>query len=153
MLEEGKKIPKFSLADQSSEEKSFNDLVGEKGLILYAYPKDNTPGCTKEANEFNELRQEFLDLGYNVVGMSKDSVKSHCNFVDKYGLEFPLLSDPEFKLMEPLGAYGEKVHCGKTIQGVIRSTFIFDTKGKLTKAYRNVKAAGHAGRVLKDLKG
>ena len=149
----GDKIPDFRLPDQSGKEKALKDLTGKKGLVLYAYPKDNTSGCTAEAQEFNERLTAFRRRGYNVAGISKDSVKSHCNFTDKYELRLPLLSDPDLALLEPMGAYGEKKMYGKTVRGIIRSTFILDTKGKVLKAYTKVRAKGHAETVLEDLKG
>ncbi len=151
MVEEGKKIPAFSLPDQSGEKKKLKDLAGEQGVILYVYPKDNTPGCSTEAQDFRDRADDLKKLGYNVVGISKDSVQSHCNFTDKFELNFPLLSDPDVKLIEPLGAWGEKKNYGKTYMGIIRSTFVIDSKGKLLRAYRNVRAKGHAERVYKDL--
>ncbi len=151
MIDIGKKIGKFSLPDQSTEKKQFADLAGEKGLVLYVYPKDNTPGCTTEANDFQAHLKDFKKLGYSVVGISKDSVKSHNNFTDKYKLKFPLLSDPDVKLLEKLGAWGEKKNYGKTYMGIIRSTFIFDSKGKLLKDFRNVRAKGHVDRLLREL--
>ncbi len=153
MLETGNTIPTFSLPDQSGENKSFQDLLGSKGLVLYAYPKDNTPGCTVEAQQFTELVGAFEKLGFKVVGISKDSVKSHCNFTDKFKLGFPLLSDPDKTLLEPLGAWGEKKLYGKTSMGIIRSTFVTDAEGKLLKVYKNVKAKGHAEKVLAFVEG
>jgi thioredoxin-dependent peroxiredoxin len=147
MLEEGDMIPKFSLPDQSGAERTFSDLAGPKGLVIYAYPKDNTSGCTVEAQEFNEELERIVKLGFNVAGISKDSVKSHVGFAGKHGLAFPLLADPELKLLVPLGAYGEKKMYGKPVQGIIRSTFVFGAKGKLLKAWTKVKAAGHARQV------
>lgn len=151
MLDLGKKIPAFKLEDQSGEKKSFKDLTGPNGVVIYAYPKDNTPGCTTEANDFQANLDKFEKLGLRVVGISKDSVKSHCNFTEKYGLNFSLLSDPDKKLLEPLGAWGEKKNYGKTTMGIIRSTFVFDNKGKLQKVYKNVRAKGHVERLLKDI--
>jgi len=149
-MKEGSKIPAFSLMDQSGKEKKFADLAGKAGLVLYVYPKDNTSGCSLEAQEFKTLAPEFKKKGFAVAGISKDSVKSHCGFAEKYDLDFPLLSDPELKLISALGAYGEKKMYGKPVMGTIRSTFIFDAKGKLLKAYSGVKAAGHAAAVLED---
>lgn len=151
MLKEGSKIPEFKLPDQSGTEKTFNDLKGKKGLVIYAYPKDNTPGCTIEANDFSRLKEEFNNKGYAVAGISKDSVKSHCGFDEKHGLGFSLISDPELVLLKALGAYGEKKMYGKTVQGIIRSTFVFDSNGVLIKAYPSVKASGHAEAVLSDI--
>jgi len=151
MIDIGKKIPAFKLVDQSDGEKSFKDIAGKNGVVIYAYPRDNTPGCTTEANDFQANLDKFEALGLSVVGISKDSVKSHCNFAEKYGLNFSLLSDPDKKLLEPLGAWGEKKNYGKVSMGIIRSTFVFDNKGKLQNAYRNVRAKGHVDRLLKDI--
>jgi peroxiredoxin Q/BCP len=151
MLNEGQKLPGFEILDQDSKTQTFLSLVGKSGLILYAYPKDNTPGCTIEALDFRNKLNEFKKMGYHVAGISPDSPGSHCKFIDKNGLTFTLLSDPERKMMTLLGAYGEKKNYGKIVQGVIRSTFVFDSAGVLIKAYRNIKAKGHVERVLKDL--
>ncbi len=153
MLETGWNIPGFSLPDQTGREMSFGDLTGPKGLILYAYPKDNTPGCSLEAGDFRDRLEDFHRLGFNVAGLSRDSVKSHAGFAAKYGLGFPLLSDPDRVLLEALGAWAEKKMYGKTAMGVVRSTFVFDSKGRLLKPYLNVKAKGHAEKVLADLRG
>ena len=151
-MEKGKKIPKFKLSDQSGEEKQFADLAGPNGLVLYAYPKDNTSGCTAEAQEFRDELNRLSEMGYGLAGLSKDSVKSHQNFAAKHELNFPLLSDPETGFLQALGAWGEKKMAGKTYQGTIRSTYVFDSKGKLTKSYDKVKAKGHAQKVVEDLK-
>ena len=151
MIELGDRIPDFSLPDQSGEARTFSDLKGKAGLVLYVYPKDNTSGCTTEAKEFRDLIQKFAKLGYAVAGLSKDSTKSHCSFVEKHDLNFPLLSDPEVTLIDALGAWVEKKRSGKVGMGIQRSTFVFDGQGNLTDIYRNVKAAGHAGRLLEDL--
>lgn len=152
MFEQGNKIPAFSLADQSGDPRTFKDLCGGKGLILYAYPKDNTSGCTAEAQEFNTALEDIHKLGFRVAGISRDSVKSHCNFTDMFDLKFPLLSDPDLELLKPLGAFGEKKMYGKPAMGIIRSTFVFAASGKALKVYPNVKAKGHADKVLQDLK-
>ena len=152
MLEVGDKVPKFKLADETGSEKTLKDLVRKKGAVIYTYPKDNTPVCTVEAKEFTEHLTAFRRRGYEVVGLSKDSVKSHCNFIEKHELRVPLLSDPEAELIQGLGAWGEKKMRGKTYMGIIRATFIVDTRGKVLKVYPKVKTAGHAEQVLEDLK-
>lgn len=152
MIQTGERIPDFSIPDQSGQPRTFKQLAGKKGLVLYAYPKDNTSGCTVEAQEFNAVLAELAALGFNLAGISRDSVKSHCNFTDKYDLKFPLLADQELTLLAPLGAFGEKKMYGKPVQGIIRSTFVFDPKGKAVKVYPNVKSKGHAQAVLDDLK-
>ncbi len=151
MLIEGKKLPKIQLPDQSGDKQTISSLTGKKGIILYVYPKDNTPGCTVEAKDFSRLAGQFKKLGFSVVGLSKDSVESHQNFVEKYDLAISLLSDPDLGLIKALGAWGEKKLYGKVSVGLIRSTFIADSKGILLKVYPKVRAAGHADRVLKDL--
>lgn len=151
MLEPGKTSPPFTLSDQTGAARTFAELTGPKGLVVYVYPKDNTSGCSLEAQEFRDRRAEFEALGFHVAGLSKDSVKSHRGFADKYDLDFVLLSDPDRTLIEGLGAWGEKKSYGKTTMGVVRSTFVFDARGKLIKVYPKVKAQGHAEAVLKDL--
>ena len=141
----------FQLPDQSGQEKSFADLSGPKGLVLYVYPRDNTSGCTAEALEFKDNLAKIKRKGFRVAGLSKDSVKSHENFAAKHGLNFPLLSDPDTGLIKKLGAWGEKKMAGRTSEGTIRSTYVFDNQGKLIKSYSKVKARGHAEEVLSDL--
>ena len=152
MLEPGATLPPFSLPDQTGEEQTLADITGPKGVILYVYPKDNTPGCTLESKDFSDQRAAFETLGYRVVGMSKDSVASHCRFIDEQGLEQSLLSDPETALIEPLGAWGEKKLYGKVRLGIIRSTFVVAAGGELLIALRNVRAKGHVARVLDKLR-
>ncbi|MBW2527133.1 MAG: peroxiredoxin [Deltaproteobacteria bacterium] len=152
MLDVGDKIPKFALPDQTGKAQRFKDLVGRKGLVLYTYPKDNTSGCTVEAKEFTAELTSFRRRGYNVVGLSKDSVKSHAGFIAKQELKVPLLSDPDAELIQGLGAWGKKTMAGREYMGIIRATFVFDAKGKVLKAYPKVKAKGHAEQVLADLK-
>lgn len=151
MLQEGETFPSFSLPDQNGEEKTLADLSGVEGLVLYVYPKDDTPGCTTEAQEFRDLLDEFHAKGYHVAGLSPDPADSHCKFIDKFDLPFPLLTDADKSFLEDIGAYGEKKLYGKVIQGVIRSTFVIDRDGTLEAAHRNVRAKGHAARVLRDL--
>ncbi|NPB06515.1 MAG: peroxiredoxin [Aquificae bacterium] len=155
MIKEGDRLPEFRLEGVDEEGKvrefSLNDFKGKK-LVLYFYPKDNTPGCTTEAKEFNELLDEFRRLGYEVVGVSPDAPASHLKFKQKLGLRFPLLSDPNKELARALGAYGKKKSYGRVTEGIIRSTFLIDEEGRLVRAWRNVKAKGHAERLLKTLK-
>lgn len=121
-------------------------------LILYFYPKDDTPGCTREACAFRDFHKEYADLNAVIVGVSKDSGGSHEKFIQKYGLPFELLSDPEFKLMTEFGAFGEKKLYGKTALGVIRSTFLISPEGEIVKAWKSVKVDGHVEKVLETLK-
>ena len=153
MLEKGQKLPPFKIPDQDGRERSFSDLVGPKGLVLYFYPKDNTPGCTLEAQDFRDRLEEFRKLGFNVAGVSRDSVASHCSFVEKQQLTFALLSDAEGALSEAAGAWGEKVLYGRRSVGMIRSTFVAGRDGTLLKVYPKVSAKGHVDKVLVDLRG
>jgi len=150
MLTEGQKAPDFRLADDSGKEVSLKDLRGKK-VILYFYPKDDTPGCTREACDLRDNFSRLKSKNVVVYGVSKDSIESHVKFKSKYSLPFPLLSDPDHKLAESYGAWGEKNMYGKKTMGTIRSTFIIDEDGKIEKAYRNVKVDGHVERLLEDL--
>ena len=130
-----------------------SDLSGKKGMILYFYPRDNTPGCTTEACEFQERLDPLAGRGYSVVGVSTDSEKSHTRFSEKHGLEFPLIVDADHRLSESCGAWAEKKSFGKTSQGIVRTTLILDRDLKVLKIYEKVKASGHASAVLADLEG
>ena len=129
---------------------SLKDLVAhtDKGLILYFYPKDNTPGCTTQATEFTARLNEFDDLGYDIVGVSRDSVESHEKFITKYDLQIPLISDNDEKLCQYFDVIKEKNMYGKTTIGLVRSAFIFDKNGRLTHAQRNLRAKDYAERLL-----
>ena len=151
-MKPGSRAPEFKLSDQTGNERTLADLKGNKGLVLYVYPKDNTSGCSLEAQEFRDRMEDFKKLGYEVAGLSKDSVKSHVNFTNKYELNFPLLSDPETGLIQALGAWGEKKIYGKTSFGTIRSTYVIDADGGVSTVYPKVKAKGHAEQVLTDLR-
>jgi len=139
--------------DEDGVKKRLGDIIGGKWTVLYVYPKDNTPGCTREAREFTELLGEFEKLGFQVIGVSKDSVQSHRRFKEKHGLKVRLLSDPNVELIKALGAWGKKKRYGKEYEGVIRSTFIFNPKGKIVWKKLNVRTKGHASRVLEVAKG
>jgi peroxiredoxin Q/BCP len=141
----------FCLPNQDEVEICLRDLKG-KWIILYFYPKDNTPGCTTEAKEFSELLDEFEKEGAIVIGVSPDSPKRHCNFIEKHDLKVTLLSDEEKKVLKAYDAWGKKKMYGKEYEGVIRSTFIIDPEGNIVKEYKKVKAKGHAKTVLEDLK-
>lgn len=134
------------LLDQNGHEVPLKDFLG-KWLVLYTYSKDNTSGCTQEALDFSAAVDWFRTRAAEVVGVSPDSVKSHKNFASKHNLSITLLSDPEKQLLQALGAWGRKVMCGKECMGVIRSTFIFDSKGELRREWRNVKVKGHVEEV------
>lgn len=147
MLKPGDQIPQLPLLDEDNQVVSLTDYKGQK-LIVYFYPKDNTPGCTNEAINFESARQALTELGWKIIGISGDSCKSHVGFKVKYNLNFTLLSDPDKKLIEAFGAYGEKKNYGKVYLGIIRSTFLIDENGKVVKVYAKVNAAGHGDEVL-----
>jgi len=145
-LSVGDKAPSFDLPSDSGDNVKLGDYAG-KTFVLYFYPKDNTPGCTREAQAFTKLLPKFKKAGVDVLGVSKDSVASHCGFRDKLKLKVPLLSDPELEVHKAYGAYGDKVMYGKKVKGVIRSTFLIE-KGKVKRAWGSVKVDGHAEAVL-----
>ena len=151
MIAEGMKAPDFSLADADGKVWSLADFVGKK-LVLYFYPKDDTPGCTKEACGFRDQYSVFAEKGMAVVGISPDSAASHARFRGKYSLPFVLLSDPERKVLNSYGAFGEKTMYGRKMMGVIRSTFLIDGTGRLVEAWRKVKVPGHVDAVLKAVR-
>jgi peroxiredoxin Q/BCP len=151
MIEVGKKAPSFSLFDSYGVKISLNDFKGRK-VILYFYPKDNTPGCTKEACDFRDFFQNFNKFKAVIIGISPDSVESHKKFIDKYNLPFFLLSDSKKEVVNKYKVWKEKKFLGKTYMGVERSTFVIDENGKFLKIFRNVKAAGHVEEVLKILR-
>jgi len=154
MLKEGDKAPDFCLKGigEEGEERDFclHDFSGQD-LILYFYPKDNTPGCTQEACDFRDNFDHLISQGYKVIGISPDSLSSHMKFKEKYSLGFLLLSDKDCKVAELYGAYGTKKMYGKETRGIIRSTFVIDKAGIIKKAYYNVKAKGHVERLLQEL--
>ena len=151
IVEQGKPAPAFTLRgiDEAGEEKNFSlkDFKGRK-VVLYFYPKDNTPGCTTEACDFRDNMARLVKTGTVVLGVSPDSVKSHAGFREKHSLPFPLLSDPEREVASAYGAYGEKKMYGKTAMGIIRSTFLIDEASKVEHAWRPVKVKGHVDEVL-----
>lgn len=147
----GKPFPAFSLLDDQGAIVTNADLKGS-WTVLYAYPKDNTPGCTTESCDFRDRHAAIRKLGAKVYGISRDSVKSHAGFIAKQGLTFPLLSDPETELLKPLGAFGKKLMYGKEVTGIIRSTFLVDPEGVLRHAWTKVKVKDHAEEVLATLK-
>jgi peroxiredoxin Q/BCP len=152
MIEEGKKAPDFRLASFEGREVSLKDLRG-KTVVLYFYPKDDTPGCTREACAFRDSQAALRKKGVVVLGVSGDSVASHEKFRDKYGLNFPLLSDPDKAVARKYGAWGEKVLYGKKSVGMIRSTFVIDGEGVVRKVFPRVKVDGHAEKVLEAVSG
>ncbi len=154
-LTAGMEAPHFELPDADMENFALTSLQGRKNVVLYFYPKDNTPGCTMEANEFSELEEEFAKLDTVVVGISRDDCLSHASFRDKYGLSVILLSDPEARVCKRYGVMYEKDVDGHKKQAVQRSTFLIDKQGKLRHVMYGVHAHGHAQEILKlvrDLK-
>ena len=149
-LQAGDKAPAFTLPDQDAKAVSLADFAG-KPVVVYFYPADDTPGCTKEACQFNDNLSAFSRSGAAVVGISPDGAAKHVAFREKYGLTFPLLSDPTHEVMTAYGAWGEKSMYGKTTAGTIRSTFLVDAEGTVTKSWYSVKADGHAAKVLEAL--
>lgn len=143
----GDKLPDLALLANGNREVAFKDYKGKK-LVVYFYPKDNTPGCTQEGQDFRDLYPRFVKAGADIVGISKDSVKSHDNFVAKYEFPFALLSDAEGKACDAFGAIVEKSMYGRKYMGIDRCTWLFDAKGKLSQAWRGVKVKGHAAEVL-----
>ncbi len=151
MIEEGKAAPLFTLKDTDGNKVALKDLRGQN-VIVYFYPKDDTPGCTKEACGFRDLHGEIKNTGAVVLGISPDDAESHEAFVGKYDLPFTLLSDPDRKVMEKYGAYGEKMMYGKKTTGVIRSTVWIGPTGKVVKHWKRVsRAADHPAKVLEAL--
>jgi peroxiredoxin Q/BCP len=142
MVEEGDIAPDFELESDDGSKVKLSQFRGKK-VILYFYPKDNTPGCTKEACDFRDSISWFDDLGIVVLGVSKDSVKSHQNFKAKHSLNFPLLSDPDLVVHKNYGVWKEKKMYGKTFLGVERTTFLIGEDGKIEKVFRKVKVPGH----------
>jgi len=150
-IQEGKAAPAFTLVNQDGEKISLKELRGQN-VIVYFYPRDDTPGCTKEACGFRDFNKEIQALDTVILGVSPDSPESHQKFIDKYSLNFDLLSDPDRKVMGRYEAFGEKKMYGKTVQGVIRSTVWIGPDGKVKKHWRRVpKAADHPEKVLQAL--
>lgn len=149
-LSPGDPAPEFSLADANGDTVSLSDYRG-KPVVVYFYPAAGTPGCTKEACDFRDSLAVLNDAGFAVLGISPDKPAKLAEFVAAEGLNFPLLSDPDKATMTAWGAYGEKQNYGKTVQGVIRSTFVVNADGKIDMALYNVKATGHVERLRKQL--
>ena len=152
MVEEGKPAPDFELTSDSGESVALASLRG-KPVVLYFYPKDDTPGCTAQACGIRDAWGEFERAGAVVLGVSPDGEASHANFKEKYGLPFPLLADPDHRVSEAYGVWGEKKMYGKTYMGVERSTFVIDADGNVAKVMRKVKPDTHADDVLAVLAG
>ena len=150
MLEVGIKAPDFALPDQNGTIHKLSDYIGKK-VILYFYPKDNTAGCTKQACGFSERYPQFMEKGAVILGVSKDSVASLKKFEEKYGLAFPLLSDPERNVIETYDVWKEKKNYGKVTMGVVRTTYLIDEQGMIIRANDKVKAADDAEKMLTEI--
>jgi peroxiredoxin Q/BCP len=151
MLKIGDKAPDFMLKSDKDEDVSLKDFLGKSDVVLYFYPKDNTPGCTKEACSFRDNIQPIQAKNVVVLGISPDSVKSHQNFIKKQNLNFILLSDPDNKVAEAYGTWGEKSMYGKKYMGILRTTFVIGKDGKIKNVFEKVKPEGHAEEVLQIL--
>ena len=151
MTKENTKAPIFELPSTNIKVFSLKDLLG-KYVVIYFYPKDDTPGCTLETNDFNKLFNKFKILNCEVVGVSKDNLKSHNKFKEKYKIKFHLLSDEEKKVLKKYKAWGKKKFMGREFMGIIRKTYLIDKKGKILKVWDNVKVKDHAKEVLETLK-
>ncbi len=150
MLKVGDKAPNFALNDKEGNKRELSEFLGKK-VVVYFYPKDNTPGCTRQACAFAESYKEFKEKGVEVIGISKDSVASHAKFAEKYELPFVLLSDPELEAIKAYGVWQEKKMCGKVSMGVVRTTFIIDEKGNIEKVMPKVKPDTNAAEILAEL--
>lgn len=150
MLQEGVLAPDFALHDQEEKLHNLSDYRGKK-VVLYFYPKDDTPGCTKEACSFRDSFGDFRKNGLVVLGVSKDSISSHAKFQEKYSLPFPLLSDTDTTVIKAYEAWGPKKYMGREYEGILRITYIIDEEGKILKAYEKVKPQDHAQEILEDI--
>ena len=151
MVTEIHKAPEFTLNDHTNAPVSLSQFSGQN-VVLFFYPKDNTPGCTLESQDFSALKEEFLVHNTVVYGVSKDSVQSHQNFCEKQNLTVPLLSDPEMTIIASYGVWQEKKNYGKTYMGIVRTTILIDGDGMLRKMWKNVTVKGHAQSVLQVVK-
>ena len=151
-LDAGDSAPDFTLPDQDGKDVSLADFAGRR-VVVYFYPRDHTPGCTKEACQFNDNLAAFKKAKVPVLGISADSAAKHTEFREKYGLTFPLLTDADHAVGDAYGAWGEKTMYGKKTIGVIRSTFLIDPDGTIARAWYFVKADGHAAKVLEEIQG
>ena len=151
MIKENTKAPIFTLLSTNKKNYSLKDSIG-KYVVIYFYPKDDTPGCTIETNDFNKLLPKFKKLNCEILGISKDNLKSHEKFRDKYKIKFDLLADEELKVLKKYKVWQKKKFMGKEFMGVIRTTYLLDKKGQILKVWNNVKAKDHAIEVLETLK-
>ena len=150
-LKAGDKAPNFEGINQNGEKIGLKDFKGKK-IILYFYPKDNTPGCTAESCNLNENYEMWLEKGYDVVGVSPDSVQSHVKFIEKFGLKFNLIADTEKEILQMYGAWGEKSMYGKKYMGVLRTTFVINEEGVISEVYEKVQTKDHTNQIIKTLK-
>jgi peroxiredoxin Q/BCP len=151
VLEAGVKAPEFELTDSQGNQHKLSDYAGQT-IVVYFYPKDDTPGCTKEACSFRDSYQEFKQAGVEVIGISPDNEKSHTKFIDKYELPFILLSDPDHQVCEAFGVWGLKKYMGREYDGVFRTTFIIGPEGEIKRVFKNVKPADHSQEVLEAVR-
>jgi peroxiredoxin Q/BCP len=151
VISAGVQAPDFILPDEAGKEHKLSDYVGSP-LVLYFYPKDNTPGCTKEACNFRDDYSEYEKAGVVILGVSPDSPRKHTNFINKYDLPFTLLSDVSHEVCELYGVWGRKKFMGREYDGVFRTTFLIDAQGKILKVFENVKPADHSAEVLESLR-
>ena len=150
MIKENTKAPVFNLPSTNTKNYSLKDSLGNY-VIIYFYPKDNTPGCTLETNDFNKLLPKFKKLNCEILGISKDNLKSHNKFRDKYKIKFDLLADEEIKVLKKYKVWAKKKFMGREFMGIVRTTFLIDKKGKIIKIWSNVKVKDHAKEVLETL--
>ena len=151
MIKENTKAPNFKLSSTSKKDYSLKDSIGNY-VIIYFYPKDDTPGCTTETNDFNKLLPKFKKLNCEILGISKDNLNSHEKFKNKYKIKFDLLADEEKKVLKKYKVWAKKKFMGREFLGIVRTTFLIDKKGKILKIWNNVKVNGHAQEVLETLK-
>ena len=152
MIKENSKAPNFKLPSSNNKNFEINKILNQY-LVIYFYPRDNTPGCTNEAKDFSKLYKEFKKLKCEIVGISKDSIESHKKFISKFKIPFHLLSDEKIIALKKYGAWGEKSMYGKKFMGIKRTTVLINLKGKIIKIWNNVKVKDHAKEVLNCLKG
>ena len=152
-LQEGRKAPDFTLPASTGGKIKLSSFRGESHVVLYFYPRDNTPGCTKEACSFRDLKTEFEQAGAVILGVSTDDLASHEKFVNKHELSFPLLADTDAKVATKYGVYQEKKMAGKTFMGIVRTTFVIVKEGTIRRIYPKVKVDQHADEVLEVVKG
>jgi len=150
MIEEGKKAPDFEGINQNGEKIKLSDFKGKK-LVLYFYPKDNTAGCNAEACNLRDNYDEFLNLGYEIIGVSPDTEKAHQKFIEKFDLPFNLIADTEKEILQKYDVWGEKKMYGRTYMGVMRTTFLIDEKGIVEKVIKKVKTKQHSEQIFSEL--